>query len=192
MPLLDFPKVDSINGLIPYNQYKGSNEVILFFNVLKNFLYSKVIEKTDLLQQTKWSFDGDNTYLQFYYENLFGFYRSFGETKVNNLYDDGVLYDDGKIYDDTEFTGFLDLDYYKILIKYFFDYSDTCYTKAWLYSLVLELCDLTPQDITITENYDNVVVNVPRKTQTILLERIFLNKQTYPNVPICDVVFNLT
>lgn len=192
MPLLEFPKVDSIYGLMPYNQYKGSNEIILFFNVLKTFLYDSVVEKTDLLQQTKWSFEGDNTYLQFYYENLFGFFRSFGESKINNLYDDGVSYDDSKLYDDATFTGFLDLSYYKILIKYFFDYGDECYTKAWLYSLVLEFCDLTPQDITITENYDNVVVNVPRKTQSILLERIFLNKQTYPNVPICDVNFNLT
>ena len=192
MPLLPLPDINSISGLAPYTQYKSNDEVVNLFKTIKTFLYNKVIEKTDLLEQTKWSFEGKNEYLQFYYENLFGFYRSFGETKVNNLYDDGILYESDKIYDYTTFTGFLDLDYYKILIKYFFDYKDECYTKGWLYSLALEFCSLTPDKVSIKDEFDKVIVKIPRRTQSVLLERIFLNKQTYNNVPICDIVFILT
>lgn len=189
---LKLPDVNSIPGFSVYNQYSSDPKCTAYFNLLKKRLHRKLQERLELLKQISHSYEGDNTYIQFYYENLFGLQRTVGETKVNNQYDTGVLFDDGKIYDDTTFDGFLDLDYYKIIIKYFLDYSEENYTKGWVYALVCEFCQFEPNQVSITENYTNIVVNCPRTRESVLLEKIFLDKQNYLCVPIEDVFFSLS
>lgn len=148
-------------------------------------------ERLELLRQISWNYQGDNEYIQFYYETLFGLQRTVGETKVVNQYDTGVLFDDGKIYDDTTFDGFLDLDYYKLIVKFFLSYAEENYTLGWVYALVCNFCEFQPNQVTITENYTNIVIKCPRTRESVLLEKIFLDKQNYLCVPIEDVLFDL-
>lgn len=189
---LKLPDINTISGFSPYRQYNSDSTINAYFLFLKKRIYNTLQQRLDLLKQISYSYDGDNTYIQFFYENLFSLQRTFGETKVNNQYDTGKKYDTGLIYDDTTFDGFLDLDYYKILIKYLLDYSEESYTLGWLYGFVCEFCVLEPQDVSIEEHYSYVVVNAPRKRESVLLQKIFLDKQTYLNVPIEDIRFNLT
>ena len=183
---------DDIIGLMPYMQYRGVPSVSKYFAVLKELLFNNINEKLALLEQVKWSYRGDNDYLQFYYTNLFLFKRSFGESKVRNLYDTSVKYDSKAKYDDRSFTGYLDLNQYKILIKYFFDYADENYTLGWIYALVMEFCSFKVGEVSITCEKTYITINCRRTTESVLLQRIFLNKQDYANVPIVDIRFNLT
>lgn len=190
---LKLPNIDTIPGFYLYDQNSGDGKSLAFFNLMKNVLYNTTQEKLYWLKQISCTYDqGSNEYIQFYCENLFGLQRTVGETKVNNQYDTGKQYDTGLIYDDTSFDGFLDLDYYKIIVKYFLDYSRESYALDWVYSLVYEFCGFQPNQVTITENYTNIVVNCPRTRESVLLEKIFLDKESYRNVPMEDVFFNLT
>lgn len=190
--LVKLPNIDSISGFSPYRQYNADSTINAYFNFLKKRLYKITQDRINLLNQISYSYDGNNTYIQFYYETLFGLQRTFGETKVNNQYDTGKGYDSGFIYDDTNFDGFLDLDYYKVLVKYFLDYSEESYTLGWLYGFVCEFCNLKPNQVTITEHVSHVVVNIPRTRESVLLQKIFIDKNTYLNVPIDEIRFNLT
>lgn len=183
---------DKIIGLMPYMQYRGVPVVNSFFSVLKEFLFDNINEKLALLDNVKWSYNGNNEYLQFYYTNLFNFKRSFGEAKVKNLYDTGKQYDTGIKYDDRSFTGYLDLSQYKTLIKYFFNYAEETYTLGWVYGLVMEFCNFKVGEVTIDCEKTYITINCRRTTESVLLQRIFLNKQDYSNVPIVDIRFNLT
>lgn len=186
---LKLPNVDSIPGFDLYAQYAQDEKCTAYFSLLKNRLHRITQERLELLKQISWDYKGDNEYIHFYCETLFGLQRTVGETKVANQYDTGVLFDDGKIYDDTDFDGFLDLDYYKILVKFFLNYSEENYTLGWVYALVCEFCGFTPSQVAITVNYTNIVVNCPRTRESVLLEKIFLDKQNYLCVPIEDVIF---
>ena len=188
---LKLPNVDSIPGFALYAQYAQDEKCTAYFSLLKNRLHRITQERLELLKQISWDYQGDNEYIQLYYETLFGLQRTVGETKVANQYDTGKQFDDGLIYDDTTFDGFLDLDYYKLLVKFFFSYSEENYTLGWVYSLVCEFCQFEPSQVTITENYTNIVITCPRTRESVLLEKIFLDKQNYLCVPIEDITFNL-
>lgn len=189
---LKLPNITSIAGFSPYRQYNEDTSINAYFLFLKTYIYNTLQERLNLLKLISYSYESDNTYIQFFYENLFGFQRTFGETKVQHQYDTGKQYDTGIIYDDTNFDGFLDLDYYKTLIKYMLSYAEESYTLGWLYGFVIEFCGFDPKDVTIEEHIDYVVVNAPRIRESVLLQKIFLDKQTYLNVPIEDIRFNLT
>lgn len=182
---LKLPNVNTIAGLSPYRQYNSDSRINSYFIFLKKRLHSLIQDRLNLLRQMSYNYtESENTYIQFYYENLFGFLRTFGETSVKNQYDTGIEYDTGLIYDDTDFDGFLDLNKYKILIKYLLSYDEESYTLGWLYSFVIEFCDFQPADIIIEEKLSGALINCPRTKESVLLQQILNDKQTYLNTPI--------
>lgn len=191
---LRLPNIALIQGLQLYKQYQGDTKSVAFFTYLKQYLYNYMQERLDLLEQTSYRFPYKNYYLQFYYENLFGISRTFGEQQVKNQYDTGKKYDVGLKYDDTDFDGMLDIQYYAVLVKYLTDYADLNYTLGWIYAFVYEFCDFNyiQEPVTITETVAGITITCPRRTGSELLSRIFLDKDTYPNMPICDITFDLT
>lgn len=182
---LKLPNVNEIAGFAPYRQYNSDPNINAYFLFLKKRLHDLIQDRLNLLRQISYSYnESENTYIQFYYENLFGFLRTFGETRVKNQYDTGIKYDTGLIYDDANFDGFLDLSCYKILIKYLLDYGEESYTLGWLYGLVIEFCKFQPSQVQITETYASTSINCPRTRESVLLQQIFNDKQTYLNFPI--------
>lgn len=188
---LKLPNVNSIPGFSLYRQYGHDDKCVAYFDLLKKRIHTLLQNRLELLKQISWSYPDDNTYLQFYYETLFGFQRTLGESRVRHQYDTGKQYDTGLIYDDVDFDGFLDLKYYKILIEFFLDYSFESWTLDWVYGLVCKFCGFQPKQVLIMEDYTSIVVSCPRTTESILLERVFLDKQNYLFVPIEDIRFNL-
>lgn len=191
MKLINLPPIDEIVGLTLYRQYTNDKRCVAFFDAMKKIIYADADYKLNLISQISLEKNDGNSYIQFYYQNLFGLARSLGESRLNKFYDTGEKYDDGVIWDDTNFDGFLDLKSYKTLAKWMLNYSEYTYTPGWLYGFVYEFCEVDSQAVTLTEGYDHIVVNIKRTDLSVLLSRIFLYKDIYLNVPICDVRFNL-
>lgn len=184
--------INSIHGLIPYNQYAQNEAIVQFFKLLKQRLYDDLHTKLDLLNQISWQFQGDNTYLAFFYINLYGFQQGFGEPLIKNLYDTGKEYDKGFKYDDADFDGKLPLPLYKILIQYLMDYSQDCFTPSWLTSFIQDFCRVDATEYTIEGKANGLEVTMARTTESILLRRIFLDLQNFNMTPIDRIYFNLT
>lgn len=182
---------DKIECIEAYQQYSQDPVINDCFRVLKDsfFEYHTQTIKSGILQQ-QWSFEGDNPYLQYYIESLYGFFRSFGEAIINNQYDTGLQYDTALLYDDASFDGFMGLPYYKKLVKWFLNYQYNTFTPTWLWSLVNDFCETS--DFTFTFNDFNAQVNMRTSVESIQLQRIFSNRQVYGNTPITPITFNLT
>lgn len=190
--LIQLPPMPEIIGLELYKQYNNDARCVGFFNTLKEILYENADQKLNLISQIALEANEDNTYLQFYYQNLFGIVRSLGESRLKVYYDTGEHYENQIIWDDSSFDGFLDLKSYKTLLKWMLDYSNQNYTLGWVYGLVCEFCEVEAPQVSITEEFDSIKVNIARTDLSVLLSRIFLFKDVYLNVPICDIEFNFT
>lgn len=184
--------IDSIKGLVPYAQYSQVAGIPEFFSVLKQVMYDQLKEKLSLLDQISWQYNGDNTYLSFFYKNVYGFEQGFGEPLIKNLYDEGKQYDTGLKYDDSDFDGKLPLPLYKILIQYLMDYSEETFQIGWLTSFIQDFCLVDALGYTIEFKADGVKVIIPRSTRSILLRRIFLDNEIFNMTPIERVYFELT
>lgn len=184
--------INSIVGFSIYRQYITDAAMNSYFSFLKKRLYTLIEDRVRLLNSISYENNDLGTYIQFFYENLFGLQRTFGESRVKHAYDTGKKYDEGNLYDDVDFDGFLDLRYYKLLIKYLLDYSEESFTLGWLYAFVCEFCELEPNEVQIEEHYSYLVINIPNNIGGQILQNIFLDKKTYLNTPIEDIRFNLT
>lgn len=183
--------INSIQGLISYNQYAQNGAIVQFFKLLKQRLYNDLHNKLDLLNQISWQFQGDNTYLSFFYINLYGFQQGFGEPLIKNLFDEGKEYDKGFKYDDAEFDGKLPLPLYKILIQYFMDYSQDCFTPSWLTSFIQDFCGVDATEYSIEGKANGVKVTITRTEESVLMQRVFLDLQRFNMIPIDRIYFNL-
>lgn len=185
--------INSIKGLSCPQQYAQLDGIKLFFILLKRRLYANIQNRLDLIQQISWQYKGDNDYLAYYYENVFGFYRSFGETLIRTLWDDNNKWDDQNIiWDDSNFVGLLDLSLYKILIKYSISYSDYTFKKGWLCKFIQEFCKVDATGYTIQDSIDGITVTIKRSTRSELMQRIFMQTNIYDNLPVEQIIFNLT
>lgn len=182
---------DKIECIEAYQQYSQDPVINDCFRVLKDSFFESYTQtiQSGILQQ-QWSFEGDNTYLQYYIESFYGFLRSFGEEVVNNKYDTGLQYDTGLFYDDSNFDGFMGLPYYKKLVKWFLNYQYNTFTLTWLWSLVADFCETS--DFTFTFNDFNVQVNIQAGTTSTQLQRVLSNRQVYGNTPITPITFHFT
>lgn len=192
MSIVTLANIDSIKGLACPRQYAELDGVLGFYIILKQRLYKNLKNRLDLLSQISWQYQGDNDYLAYYYDNVFGFPRSFGETLIRTLWDDNNKWDNGKVWDDSNFVGLLDLSLYKILIKWMLSYSEETFTTAWLCGLIQEFCKVDSQGYTLSSSIDGVVVTMEKSTRSTLLQRVFLKTDIYDNIPIETITFNLT
>lgn len=183
----------AILGMEPYKQYSRDEVINQIFIETKKYFFTQYAQKlAEGINQQTWWYEGDNEYLQYYIESLFGLLRSFGTAIVNNQYDTGIQYDKSLKYDDTTFNGFMGLPYYKKLVKHFLDYNSNTFNLIWLFSLVADFCD--DGDFTFTQDVPNntVTVNIKDSTESRLLARVFQNRSIYTNIPLTNIIFNLT
>lgn len=192
MSFITLANIGSIRGLSCPQQYAELDGVLGFYIVLKNRLYKNLQNRLDLIPQISWQYQGDNNYLGYYYDNVFGFPRSFGETLIRTLWDDNNKWDDAKIWDDSNFVGLLDLTLYKVLIKWFLSYSEETFSSAWICGLIQDFCKVDSQGYTITKSMGGILVTMARTTRSSLLQRVFLKTDIYDNIPIETITFNLT
>lgn len=188
--VFELAPLDEIRGLTAFRQYSDDQAIENFFYILRQFLYERMQTTIDLIPQRSWRYnEKENLYMQFYWSNLFNFQRGFGEARVQNLYDEHKIYDNGIIYDDTTFTGLLDLNEYKILVKYFFDYCYNGFTLTWLYSLVQEFCRTS--DFNFRFELSTIWIDIKASTFSRLLLNVFVDKQNFYNVPLANIKVNL-
>lgn len=187
MMLFSIPVIEKIIGLKIYEQYGDDEAMRGFFRVLKEMLYQNLKDKVEGLEQISYKYDGDNDYLQFYYENLFAMFRSFGESRIKNLYDTGKKFDTALIYDDANFKGLLDLRDYKTLLKWTMDYSQEGFTLGWLAGFVGEFCK-TSGDFSFDFGFDKLTILIKNTRESVLLQQIFRNEGIYDNLPL-DIIF---
>lgn len=183
---------DEVAGFQIYNQYQDVIWAVGLFKLFKTLCYSNTYDGINLLNNLSFMYENSNDFIQYYYLNLFGFKRQLGDPKINILYDSDYDYDSGNKYDDSTFDGFLDLSYFKVACKYFFNYDGNTYNLVWLYKFVAEFCNMDYSEFSIECDYDKVIVNIPTTEQSVLMNRIFLNQEDYLNIPITDITFNLT
>ena len=183
----------NILGMEPYKQYSKDDAINQIFIETKQYFFTQYAQTlAECINQQTWWYDGENEYLQYYIESLFGLLRSFGTAVINNQYDTGLEYDTGLKYDDSEFNGYMGLPYYKKLVKHFLDYRSNTFNLIWLFSLVEDFCETG--DFTCTQDVPNntVTINIPDSTEARLLARVFQNRSIYTNIPLTTIQFNLT
>lgn len=185
------PPANEMIGLEVYRQYKFDPVIARIFSSTKDFFhqfYQTTMQEG--LSQQQWDYDGNNEYISYYYQALYGFLRPYGKGIVQNQYDTGKTYDTGNRWDDIQTSGYMPITLYKILVKHLFSYTSNSFTLVWLWNLVREFCNTT--DFTFTTSSSGIVINIAESVESSLLESVFVNELYNQNLPLTPITFNLT
>ena len=204
----DFIKrVQDLEGLNIYEQYKDDPVYFKFFQVLKEYIFEKYFQDMETYYNMRFptkvdeafnvsnkeTQDTDNylNYLLYYYTHFFGFYSPLGKAGGNVLYDDNELWDSNIEWDDINGNGFIPIKDYVKIIKYFMDYRYGSWTYGWLYSFIQDYCKTNL--IVIEPDINGCVVHavMDSKQKLKILSNIFTNTDIYTFTPIQRVKFNI-
>lgn len=178
-------------GLQPYHQYRIDDVVVGVFQTLKDFALTYLYDTLkEGFSQQLWQYEGDNEYLQYYIESIYGLPRSFGSPFVTKKYDTGETYDSDLEYDTTDFNGFMGLPFYKKLVKWVINYQYNSINLIWLYSFVADFCNTS--NISFSWSGATTIINVEDSTESRQLQLIFSNREIYGFLPLAPIQFNLT
>lgn len=197
--------INELQGFQIYNQYANDTVYFEFFKVVKQFFYDKYIQSAQNIFDTRLpskviELDIDTTlidkdqamqYFLFYYANIFGFYSPLGRADGKNLYDDNKLHDKGLKWDDMSGNGFIPIEDYITIIRYFMDYSSGAWSYGWLSRLIIDYVRTT-KFIIEPELFGCVVhAVVDTKGKLAILSNIFTNRDLYGFIPLQRVKFNI-